>query len=148
MSERIISIKDFCDKFEACPDGRAWALENCLDMDEVWKKAKADWLIWIATRPGLLDDKTLRKFACFCARQVRDLMTDERSLNAVVVAEKHTEGNANYEEISSAWDAWDTWDVSWAAVRSAASESARDATMAKQADWLRKNATPNFEVKK
>ena len=58
-----------------------------------------------------------RHFAVDCAEDVKHLMTDERSLNALVVARKHAEGNATDEELDaaggvswmSAWeDAWDT----------------------------------------
>ena len=57
-------------------------------------------------------------------------MTDERSLNALDVAERYADGLANNEELDAAWDAaraaaWDAardaaWDAAWDAARAAA----------------------------
>lgn len=58
--------------------------------------------IWAATRKGILDDKTLRLFACKCVREVWNLLTDERSRNAVEVAERYANGQATDEELASA----------------------------------------------
>ena len=67
--------------------------------------------IWAATRPGILDDKTLRLLACKCVREVWHLLTDERSRRAVEVAEKYAVGEATDEELAAASDA------AWAAAR-------------------------------
>ena len=32
-------------------------------MQEAWETARHEWLIWIATRPGVASDAQLRKFA-------------------------------------------------------------------------------------
>jgi hypothetical protein len=96
------SIEAFCRTHGACHEGRAWALANCKDMAEVWDTAKAEWLLWIATREGVLDDRTLRLFACWCVRQVWHLLTDERSKNAVEVAERYADGKATEAELAAA----------------------------------------------
>ena len=68
-------------------------------------------------------------------------MTDERSLNALDVAERYADGLANNEELDAAWDAvrdaaWDAaraaardaaWDAAWDAARDAARAAAWDA---------------------
>ena len=80
--------------------------------------------IWAATRKGILDDKTLRIFACKCAREVWHLLTDERSRKAVEVAERYAIGEATDEELEAARAA--AWDAAWDAARAAASAAAWD----------------------
>lgn len=153
------TIEQFCDKHNACPEGREWALANCEDMQEVWQTAKPEWLLWIAIRPSVLTEKELRLFAVFCARSVEHLLTDDRSRNAIAVAERFANGQATVEELaaarSAAWDAaraasaasaaraaawaaaWATalataWDAAWDAGRATAWDAARDA---REAAW-------------
>lgn len=76
----MISVKEFCDKHGACADGRSWALANCDSMPDAWGSLPAEWLVWTATRPGVLTDKELRLFAVYCARGVQHLMTDRAQL--------------------------------------------------------------------
>jgi hypothetical protein len=61
-------------------------------------------------------DREIRRYAVWCARQVRHLMTDPRSIAAMDVAERHADGNATDEDLAAAWaaardaardDAWD-----------------------------------------
>jgi len=49
--------------------------------------------------------KEWRLFSVWCARRVQHLMTDERSIAALDVAEKFANGYATREELSAAWDA-------------------------------------------
>ena len=90
-------------------------------------------------------DRIIRLYAVWCANQVRHLMTDSRSVNALVVAEKYANGLATEEELAAAWDAamaaaWDAargaasaaelaaaWDAAWAAQLAAAMDAARGA---------------------
>lgn len=74
-----------------------------------------------------------RLFAVWCARQVQHLITDERSINALDVAEKHAYGLATDEELAAAWAAGGTawaaaWDAAgddaWAAAQAAAGDAA------------------------
>ena len=81
-------------------------------------------------------DKEIRLFAVWCARQVRHLMTDKRSLDALDVAERYANGKATEDELKDAWNAaraaarvaaraaaWAaaeaTWEAAWAAAWSA-----------------------------
>ena len=160
----MITINDFCEKFDACEEGKEWALKNCSSMQDAWNNAQPDWIIWIATREGVLTDKELRLFAVFCARKLQHLLTDARSINAIDVAERFAHGSARQEELdtvsdaasAAAWAAsaaardaaWAAaWDVASAAAW-AASAAARDAARAAQSNWLRANAKPNFEAPK
>ena len=72
------------------------------------------------------NDRAAREFACWCVRNtpiskdrtVWDLLTDDRSRNAVVVAEKFARGEATEAELAAAWDA--ARDAAWDAARAAA----------------------------
>ena len=65
-------------------------------------------------------DKHWRLFAVWCARQVQHLMTDQRSISALDVAERHARGDATDAELSAAVAAaWAAWDAAWAAVAAA-----------------------------
>ena len=71
-----------------------------------------------------------RMYAVWCARQVRHLMTDARSLAALDVAWAHANGLATDEELAAAGDAsraaaWAAWDAP-----RAAAWAARDAACA------------------
>jgi len=95
-------------------------------------------------------DKEIRLFAVWCARQVQHLMTDQRSLDALDVAEHFANGLASEEELRVARDAaraaWSTaavardaaraaWSTAWVAyaARDAAGEAAYAAMAASDA---------------
>lgn len=84
--------------------------------------------IWAFTREGIVDDRTLRLFACRCVREVWHLLTDERSRNAVEVAERYADGLATDEDLEvarkSARKSAAARDAAWASV------AARDAALA------------------
>lgn len=126
-----MTIKEFCRKHWACFDGMKWAVENCKDMDEVWEKAKPEWLIWVATREGVLTDKERRLFVVWCARQVQHIMADDRSIAALDVAERYANGNATLQELKEARTA------AREAIEEAVKDAARDTTpsYAKKAIW-------------
>ena len=73
-----------------------------------------------------------RLFAVWCARQVEHLTTDERSINAINVAENHANGLATDEDLDAARAAARSAarDAAWAAARSAARDAARSAAWA------------------
>jgi len=82
-------------------------------------------------------DRLWRKYAVWCARQVQYLMTDERSLNALDVAWRHSEGLATDEDLSAARTA--ARDAAWTADAAAAAAwtaaAARTANAARSAAW-------------
>jgi hypothetical protein len=168
-----MSIEEFCGLHDACADGRKWAMDNCVSMEDAWAKLKPEWLLWVATRKGVLTDRELRKFAAWSARQVQHLMTDPRSVAALDVAERHADGLATDEELRAARDAaraaagaaraaaWaaaeaaraaaedaarNAVEAAWAAVEAAraAARAALGSAWAAQAAWLRENTKPNF----
>jgi hypothetical protein len=141
-----MTIKEFCDTHDACIEGRKWALTNCATMEEAWDKCtNNEWLAWIATRKGVFDDRTLRLFACWCVRQAWHLLTDERSRNAVEVAERFANGEATQKELAAAWYA--AWAAAWAAAWDAAWYAARDAAWDAQIVHLRSLGNPFKEGK-
>lgn len=144
MSLLNLSPAEFCDATNACEDGRKWALTQPT-MADVWDNCpRVDWLLWIADKLGQRpDDRTLRLFAVWCARNTPmldgrkrgDLLTDPRSLAALEVAERFAEGMATSEELhaarAAAWAA--ALDAAWAAAWAAAWDAAQVA--AKAAAW-------------
>ena len=95
-------------------------------------------------------DREIRLFAVWCARQVQHIMTDQRSLDALDVAERYANGEATEKEMDAARsDAasaapaagvaayateWAARDAAWATTRDAAAwDVARDA--ARYAAW-------------
>ena len=99
------------------------ARSNGID-DALWCcRAEPDqWKIW-------------RLFAVWCARQVEYMMEDERSKNALNVAERHANGEATDDELTAAWDA--AWDAAWAAALDAARAAAWAAARAAARDAAR-----------
>ena len=63
-------------------------------------------------------DREIRLFAVWCARQVQHMMTDNRSIAALDVAERFANGNSDDDELYAAWAA--AGDAAWAAAWDAA----------------------------
>ena len=73
-------------------------------------------------------DREIRLYAVWCARQVRHLIADPRSIAAIDVAERFANGEATNEELIAARDA--AIDAAWSAATNAAWAAARDAAWA------------------
>ena len=170
MSRKTAMVK-FLKGNNACREGFKWAVDSCNSMTDVWVTAKPEWLVWVATRPGVLDDITLRRFACFSVRQIWHLLTDERSKRAVEVTELFCDGKATLAELNdaaaaaaraaraaaaaaaaaaraaarAAWAAAAWAEAAEAAAWAAAEAAAEAAAYEKQAEWLRANTVPTFE---
>ena len=91
---------------------------------DILKSNNLDDALW-ALRCVQGHDRDLRLYAVWCARQVEHLMTDQRSKDALGVAERHANGLATDEELDAACAA--AWDAARDAVRDAAWDAARDA---------------------
>lgn len=141
---------------------------------EAWEQCnRPDWMLWALEELGYPDQRVSREFACWCVRQVWELLTDPRSRTAVEVAERYARGEATAAELSAAEDAawgaaraaaWGAaedaaraaawaaaWDAAWAAARAAARAAAegaaRAAARAAQANRLRE-VVPWSEVRR
>ena len=106
---------------------------------DILKSNNLDDALW-ALRCVQGHDRDLLLYAVWCARQVEHLMTDQRSKDALGVAERHANGLATDEELDAArdaaWAAWAAargavrdaalaaWDAAWAAARDAARDAA------------------------
>ena len=151
----------------ACAEGFRWATSECATLREVWEAARPDWLIWVATRHGLLSDRDLWLFACWSAEQALPhwdavMPDDRRPQVAIETRRRWLDGLATDAERdaagaaagAAAWDAAGAaaraaaraaagaaaWDAAGDAARAAAGDAARAA----QAKWLRENVAPNF----
>ena len=140
-------VAEFCERHHACGAGRDFA-DRYGTMADVWDACeRVDWLIWVYRRTVTpMDMRELRLFACWCVREtplkdgrkVWDLLTDERSRNAVVVAERFARGEATDEERSRAAAA--AADAAYASAASAASAAASAAAYAAYAAYAAADA--------
>lgn len=64
---------------------------------------RGDWMLWIAKRCGV-DLQTLILAKALCAKTVIHLMKDQRSIDAVNVAERFGNGQANIDELKAAFN--------------------------------------------
>jgi hypothetical protein len=143
---------------EACQTAIDWASQYH-DFATAWDACyRPNWMLWLHNEGIIaISDADLRLFACDCVRYtpigdgrtVWDLLTDERSRNAVEVAERYANGDATEDELNAARDAawYSAWaagaaarDAAWAAWDTArdAAEAAGEAAGTFQADLLRK----------
>ena len=151
-------------KLDACPDAVKWCEGKSLQ--DAWDSAtRSDWMFWLLlNQSNEATDKELRLIAVKCARQVQHLMTDQRSINALDVAEKFANGEATEQDLDAARDAardaaWAAvgaaaWAAAgaaagaaaWAAAGAAARDAARAAAGAKQCEIIREYI-PVFKIK-
>ena len=122
--------------------GKTTADDEPLDLLTILDSNGLDDALW-CLRAMPEHDKHWRLYAVWCARQVQHLMTDERSIAALDVAERHAHGRATDTELyaaeAAAGDATGAW-AAWDAARDAAGDAAwaaRDAAGDAQASRLR-----------
>ena len=146
---------------DACKAALDWlAAGQFPSLEAAWQVCqRGDWMLWLLYETNALDDATWRHLAVDFAEQVRHLMADERSVNALDVARRYADGQATREELAAAraaaraaagaaaWAAARAaaWAAAWDAARAAAWDAARAAAWAaagaaagaKQADLIR-----------
>ena len=117
-------------KHEPCYDPTKYLPDDwegdALDILRV-DEAPAQDRLWVVLRHDWIDDKTLRLFAVWCAREALALIDDPdpRSTEACNVAEKYANGEAADDELAAARAAARA--AAWAAARDAARDATRDA---------------------
>ena len=124
-------LQDKLIQLNACEPAIEWAKDK--DLNTAWNTCeRGDWMIWLLTESkNEVTDQELRLIAVECCRSVQRLMTDQRSINAVDVAERYANGEATDEELRQAQAAAG---VAWDAAGAAAWE-AREAREARAAAW-------------
>ena len=95
--------------------------------------------LWVVLHAEIISDRVMRLFAVWCARQVQHLMTDPRSISALDVAERFSNGLATKVELAAAWSAArsDARDAARYAAWGAAWSDARDADQDAQISKLK-----------
>ena len=78
-------------------------------------------------------DREIRLYAVKCAREVQHLMTDQRSLDALDIAERFANGKASTDELTAASIA--AWDVVWATAEASEWACSASVKAAKAAAW-------------
>ena len=141
----------------ACTEGFAWACKSCKTLKSVVTDARPDWSIWVFLRPGVLTDRELWLFACWCAEQALPnwdafAPDDHRPRLAIEARRGWLEGTVTDEELSAAESA--ALSAARAAARAAesaaesaadlAAYSAKSAAESAQKDWLLANTNPTF----
>ena len=94
----IRSWKPCYDPNKHLPENWTGTILDILNHETVSPKDK----FWVVCREDLIDAKTLQLFAVWCARQVEHLMTDDRSKQALDVAERFVHGKATSDELAAA----------------------------------------------
>ncbi len=112
------------------PDDEPLSLVTILDSNGL-----GDALWALRTVEGF--DREKRLFAVWCARQVEHLLTDQRSRDALDVAERYARGRATREELDAAADAADAAAYAAARVPARVARVARVAQSAARAGELR-----------
>ena len=118
----------------ACTEGFQWAYKSCEDLKSVVTDARPDWSIWVFLRQGVLTDRELWLFTCWCAEQSLPnwyafAPDDHRPRLAIEARRGWLEGTVTNEELSAA---------------ESAAESAESAAESAQKDWLLANTSPTF----
>jgi hypothetical protein len=96
-------IEKFLERHHACSEGRGYAMTQP-NLEAVWNNCpNPSWLIWILQKTNKVpNDQTLPRFAIWRVREIWHLLKDERSRNAIEIAERFLDGNATVQEVSAA----------------------------------------------
>ena len=96
LQELLISL-------DACRDGQHFAQGKTIE-DVVKTCPRGDWLLWFSAKIDI-DKKRIVLAKARCAKTVVHLMKDQRSINAVAVAELYGSGLISFGRLKSAADA-------------------------------------------
>lgn len=67
----MMAISEFCTRHGACDAGARWAIENCIDMLDVWNKLPYGYMLWVFKRPDVVTKEEALAFAEFCANNAK-----------------------------------------------------------------------------
>ena len=88
------------EKLSACREAIEW-VKGQKSPEEAWQNChRGDWMLWIAKRLDV-DDRLLTLAKATCANQVRSLMTDQRSLDALDACFRYANGELTREELNT-----------------------------------------------
>ena len=95
---------------DACDPGMDWIAQYPTLLDAWRNFERGDWMIWLLKKSGYYDNRESRLLTCRIVREtplrdgrfVWNLLTDDRSRNAVIVAEKHARGEVTDGELMAA----------------------------------------------
>ena len=124
-----LSIAEFCERHGACTEGRYWAMTYCRTMQDVWQTAQPAWLLWVASRPGVLSAETLRQFLTWALTQIPLISSSDNLL-------AFCEGCRDLPSLDEQGLCWRVNILS-----TQACEKLREV----MADWLLQNTTPSFK---
>lgn len=142
--EKFLIDKDACEDAQIFCKGKS--------LKEAWDTTdRGDWMLWLMENSeNKVTDKQYRLIAVKCARRVQHRMKDQRSIDALDVAERYANGQATDDELKAAWAAWAA--AAWEAAAWAAAEAAEWAAVGvvaaerkAQADIIRE-IVPVFEL--
>ena len=128
---------------DPCDEAAAW-LDTQPDPQTAWQTCpRSSWMLWVLDELGYHDERVLRLFACWCARETPlpdgrkswDLLVDPRSRSAVELAERFAVGAASPEDLALAESsarsarsaASSASSAAWSVTESAARTAARSA---------------------
>ena len=87
-------------KLNACEDAIKY-VRNQKSPEEAWNNcSRGDWMLWLARRLDV-DNRLLTLAKATCANQVRSLMTDQRSLDALDACFRYANGELTREELNT-----------------------------------------------
>ena len=93
-------MKELLIKLNACKDAREWAGDK--SWEEIYNTChRGDWLLWLFKRTNPDDLQLLTLAKGHCAKTVRHLMKDERSIKAVDAAIAFGEGKISRDELDA-----------------------------------------------
>ena len=95
------------EKLSACREAIEWVKDQ-KSPEKAWQNChRGDWMLWIAKKLDV-DDRLLTLAKATCANQVRSLMTDQRSLDALDACFRYANGELTREELNTfAYAAYD-----------------------------------------
>ena len=133
-------------KNEACEEGYKWASQNCSTLAEVVTTARSGWALWVLLRPGVLTDRELWLFACWCAEQALPAWyafapNDHRPRQAIEARRGWLDGTVSDEQLATAASAASS--AAWSARSAESAESAARAAAwaaAWAAEWAARPA--------